>query len=153
MRFGLRALSTALALVAGACGTPVDVDAGPEPAALECAAPLTIVLSPSVEDANRGVPTAAIAWTDERCALYGDETHPDALLVVADFQGALGAELVAARADRWVIDTSSVGSAPATYVGIPPDTDVAMELSRDELRVALTFRVEADTLVLVEMRL
>ena len=151
----LIALATTLL---GACAST----AAPRPDAaterLECEAPLRAPLTPSVRPPNTGVPVAGFAWIDGRCAIELDETHPDQVLVIADFAGTIFRYLSANAANGWLIAETSHGSAPTTYiVEFGRDTDVTVVMERQErdgVRVEIVFRVESDgTVVLLSMRL
>lgn len=137
-----------------ACSSPASVssDAGRD-AGLECATPLSIVLSPSTSSSNPGVPSAGLGVVDGECALFADELQEGAVLAFFDLQGAGGTAWVAARVDRWVIETSSLGSGPTTYIAnLPEDTDIALELTNGDSCLAVRVRVSGATLTLLEMR-
>lgn len=152
----MRALPVMLLAVAlAACGGGRDVrDANVDARVLECAAPLTHVLSPSTRPPNVGLPTVSITWSGDGCALHDDEGHPDAVLFVADTAGTWFDVGLLAQADsRWFIAESSTGTMRATYIpGIPPATDIHLVLETDGTRVSVDFRVDGDTLTLLAMR-
>ncbi len=142
-------------LAATACGGgPPGL--GPDGGVLECTPPLSITLSPSTDPPNAGVPTAGIGWAAGSCQVFDDETRPEVVLVVADLTGFLSGSLSAAADNRWVIESSSVGSAPTTYIApLPRDVTVDVMLrNRDDagLRLALSFQVAGDVVTLLDMR-
>lgn len=150
----MRALILVLGVsLAGCAIAPVaSLEAGPR--MLTCRAPMRIDLAPLPSGTNAGVPAAGIAWSGDHCMLAADENAPGIMLVVADFAGSVFMSLVAASADDWVIAQASIGSAPTTHLSpVPRDTDITIALDRDGVRVAIVFRVEGQTLVLVSMHL
>ena len=123
-------------------------DAGTDARVLTCDVPRSAELVPSASGSNAGVPLAGIGWTDGACVFYGDDGHPDIVLLVADLTGFLSGGLVAAPGRGWRTVSSSEGLA-----SLPRDTDIDVVVERDGVRVELTFRVEGDTVVLLAMRL
>ncbi len=147
-------LALLASLFASACAADGPAGAPNDAAVFVCEPPLAIEMTASTAPSNAGLLTAGIGWTDGRCELYGDETHPDVFLVVADFEGAFGLGLVAAGANDWVIESSDLTSSPTTYItGFSYSELVSMVLEKDGVRLALTLRVFPGTLTVVELRL
>ncbi len=154
-----RALALALGLapfVLG-CGGGGAGDAGASPDArvLDCAAPLSIALTPSTHAANAGFSTAGIAWSGSRCALYDDENQSDVVLAIADTRGTIFDQgFVASRGGRWVIAGTSTGDAtPTTYIArLPTGTDITVDAQESDVRVSIVFRIEGEMLTLLDMR-
>lgn len=151
MRRAVPVMLVAIAL--GACGGRGGTDASVDARVLECDAPRSIPLTPSTHPPNTGLPMASIAWTGNSCALYADETHPDAILIIADTAGTwFDSGLVATADSAWFIAESSTGVMRATYItGVPRATDLHLVLESDEVRVAVDFRVDGDTVTLLAM--
>lgn len=145
----------ALALVLGACGTPTPLalyDGGPRP--LLCTTPQRIDLVAPTTGTNAGIPMAGITWPGDRCVLSTDEHAPGLVLLMADFTGTIfgAGGLTANSGSRWAIDTSTFGGAPASYLtNVPRDTDVTLTMHGPSDGVSITFRVEGNTLVLLDM--
>ena len=144
-----------LALGIATCGSdPAPVGNDAAVLRLECPTPLSTPLVPLVGGTTPGVPTMGIAWVDGRCAFVTDEADPNLVLYIADFTGTTLRYLIAARAGRWQIASSSTEPGPTTYLSmLPRDTDISVVMERSGVNVMITFRLEGTTLILVAMRL
>jgi hypothetical protein len=131
--------------------TPVSMlDGGPLP--LRCAGPLRQMLVPAPSGTNAGVPEAGIVWNGDHCELTADEHAPGMVLLIADITYMGGELLTAARADRWVITSSSTGAGPTTYItSLMRDTDIRVDMDRADDAIRIVLRIEEGTLVLVSM--
>jgi hypothetical protein len=153
----MRCVCIFIALLLACCGpTPLALnDAGPRP--LFCATPMRIDLVAPTTGTNAGIPMASIAWPGDHCVLTDDEHAPGLVLLLADFSGTVfgPAALTVSPGSDWRIDSSSPGGGgPSPYLSNQPrDTDITVTLhdGTETDRVSVTFRVEGNTLVLLDM--